>query len=176
MTKTRSASRGDTAAAWWRVALADRDSGAARGLAARLRRGGAAATLGEPAVHDLARRLGMGPGQAPQLVRLAEVLAEVRADDPAPLARRLGGPEPVLSTLRFQRLLRATADDFTAQLRRALAMADRRCNVGRLAGDLLLWEHSDWSDPVRARWSFDYFGAPPPAQLAPSTHATEPPA
>lgn len=150
---------GAAAAEWWRHALADRSSGTARGLAARLRRAGSFEALAEPEVQALARRLGLGPGQAAMLVRLVLVLAEVRTDDPRPLARLLGGAEPVLSTLRFQRLLRAREDDFTQQLRRALLMAERRCNVARLAGDLLLWDHPVWGDPARARWCFDYFGA-----------------
>ena len=148
--------RGDICADWWRGALADRNSGAARGLAARLRRADALGVLAEPAVQALARRLGMGPGDAPRLVGLVQVLADVRADDRASLAQRLAG---VLSPLRFQRLMRAEGAEFTTQLRRAILMADRRCDVARLAGDLLAWDHPDWGDPARARWCFHYFGA-----------------
>lgn len=165
--------RGEAAADWWRRALADPDSGAARALAARLRRASGAAVLAEPEVHALARRLGMGPAQAPVLVRLVQVLAELRAHDAAPLARRLGGAEPVLSSLRFQRLLRAGEGEFTTQLRRALIMADRRCNAARLAGDLMLWDHPEYGDRIRARWCFDYFGSPPPQS---TQIPTEPPA
>lgn len=148
--------RGEICADWWRGALADRDSGAARGLAARLRRADALGVLAEPAVQALARRLGMGPGDAPRLVGLVQVLADVRADDRASLAQRLAG---VLSPLRFQRLMRAEGAEFTAQLRRAIVMADRRCDVARLAGDLLAWDHPDRGEAARARWCFQYFGA-----------------
>lgn len=151
-------SKGEIAAAWWREALADRTSGAARGLSARLRRAEGMAVLAEPGVQALARRLGMGPAQAGDLIRLVQVLAELRDGDGATLARRLGND--VLSPLRFQRLMRARGDEFTTQLRRAILMADRRCNVARLAGDVLVWDHPDWGDAVRARWCFDYFGAP----------------
>lgn len=163
-----SETKGEAAASWWRSAVGDRNSGAARGLAARLRRAEGVEVLAEPAVQDLARRLGMGPSDAARLVRLVRVLAELREDGPETLAHRLGGVEPVLSPLRFQRVLRASGPEFELQLRRALVMADRRCNAARLAADLLVWDHPEWGDPVRARWCFDYFGAPPPAALSPA--------
>lgn len=164
-------SPGAIAAQWWRDHLADRGSGAARGLSARLRRADGIAALAEPQVIALAHRLRLGPPQAQTLVRLVTVLADVRVDDPQPLAARLGEPEPALSALRFQRLLRADGDEFTRQLRRALPMADRRCNVAWLAGDLLLWEHPDHGDRIRARWSFDYFGTSVPQILRASAAA-----
>jgi CRISPR system Cascade subunit CasB len=154
--------RGDVAARWWRERVANRDSGAARGLAARLRRGDALAVLAEPAVQALARDLGLGPAQAGVLVRLVQVLAELREDDPQGLARRLGGAEPAMSPLRFQRLLRAEGEEAATALRRAVIMADRRCNVAQLAGDLLVWDHPDWGEAARRRWIFDYFAAPQP--------------
>ena len=154
--------RGETAAAWWRRALADRDSGMARGLAARLRRATLLEALAEPPVHELARLMGLGAAQAGVMVRLVQVLAEIRENDPASLARRLGGAEPVMSNLRFQRLLRAEGEVIATGLRRAVIMADRRCNVARLARDLLAWDHPDQGDRIRAEWCFDYFGVPPP--------------
>lgn len=164
---------GAIAAHWWREHLADRDSGAARGLAARLRRADGIAALAEPQVIALARRLRLGPPQAEVLLRLVTVLAGLRANDPQPLATRLGGQEPTLSTLRFQRLMRADGDELTRQLRRALPMADRRCNVARLAGDLLLWEHPVHGDRIRACWTFDYYAVPAPETLRTSAAAPE---
>lgn len=146
---------GDLCADWWRVSLANRDSGAARGLAARLRRADALGVLVEPAVQVLARRLGLGPADAPRLIRLVQVLADLRADDRLTLAQRLAG---VLSPLRFQRLIRVEDEEFTTQLRRAIVMADRRCHVARLAGDLLAWDYPKAGDKARACWCFDYFG------------------
>lgn len=148
--------RGEVCADWWRGSLADREAGAARGLAARLRRADALAVLAEPAVQMLTRRLGMGPTDAPRLIGLVQVLADLRESDHATIARRLGG---VLSPLRFQRLMRVEGEEFTTQLRRAVVMADRRCNVARLAGDLLAWHHPEVGDRIRAQWCFDYFGA-----------------
>jgi|GEM_PF-1071211 len=161
--------RGAVAARWWRERLADRTSGAARGLAARLRRADALGVLAEPAVQALARDLGLGPAQAGVLVRLVQVLAEVREDAPETLARRLGGAEPVMSHLRFQRLLRAEGEEAAIALRRAVVMADRRCNVERLAADLLVWDHPDWGEAARRRWIFDYFAAAQPAAGADRT-------
>jgi len=157
--------QGAIAAMWWRDHLADRERGSARALSARLRRADGITALAEPQVVALARRLRLGPPQAATIVRLVTVLADLRESDPQPLAARLGGPEPALSTLRFQRLLRSEGDDLTRQLRRALPMAGRRCDVERLAGDLLFWEHPEHGDRIRARWSFDYFGAAPPEAL-----------
>lgn len=159
---TESRDRRCVIAAWWRANLGNRDSGRARALAARLRRATGVEALAEPEVHDLARRLGLHPGDAGRLALLATVLAEVRTEAPERLARRLGGPEPALSQLRFQRLLRARDEEFAAQLRRALPMADRRCDVGALGRDLLGWDHPERGDRIRADWCFDYFGAPRP--------------
>lgn len=148
---------------WWHESLADRASGAARGLAARLRRATPLEALSEPAVQALARRIGLGPAQAGTLLRLVQVLAEVREEDGQSLARRLGaGDPPVMSQLRFQRLLRAEGDEIATALRRAILMVDRRCNVERLAADLLAWDHAEWGEAARRHWIFDYFAAPEP--------------
>jgi CRISPR system Cascade subunit CasB len=88
---------------------------------------------------------------------LVQILAELRADDGKPLASRVGGVEPILSTLRFQRLLRARDEEFVTALRRAIVMADRCANVARIASDILLWDHPEWGDRVRARWCFEFF-------------------
>jgi CRISPR system Cascade subunit CasB len=143
---------------WWSRELAPRDSPAARGLSARLRRAAPLAVLCEPAVQKLAQALDLRPAQAGQLVRLATLLAEIRETGAETLARRLGGAEPVVSSLRFQRLLRAEGDELTDHLRRAIQMADRRCNVAALASDLLNWE------AARPRWCFHYFGAEAPTK------------
>lgn len=168
--------RAGAARDWWRDSLADRASGAARGLAARLRRASPLEALSEPAVQALARRLGLGPAQAGTLLRLVQVLAEVREDDRQTLARRLGGDPPVMSHLRFQRLLRAEGEEAATALRRAIVMADRRCNVERLAADLLAWDHPEWGEAARRRWIFDYFAAPQPDGLDAAETPEETPA
>lgn len=147
---------GAVALGWWKKNIEPRDIPAAKALSARLRRAAPLAVLCEPAVQDLARGLNLGPAQADRLVQLAVLLAEVRDHTAARLARRLGEPEPVLSSLRFQRLIRAEGDELTDLLRRAIAMAERSCNVAALAADILHWE------AARPRWCFDYFGAEAP--------------
>ena len=150
---------GQIALSWWSRNIGNRDSGHARALSARLRRAGAIEALSERAVQELARDLGLGPGRAADLVRLVCLLAEVRTHDGATLARRLGGAEPALSGLRFQRLLRAEGDELVALMRRAIVIADRRCNVAALAEDLLRW-----SEGARERWCFHYYGADAPGE------------
>lgn len=151
-------SPGAIALGWWAREIEPREIPAARGLSARLRRAAPLAVLCEPAVIRLSTGLDLGPARADQLVRLATLLAEIRETCAEPLAKRLGGAEPVLSSLRFQRLLRAEGDELTSHLRRAILMADRRCNVAALAADLLQWE------AARPRWCFHYFGADAPAK------------
>lgn len=140
---------------WWSRELGNRDSGAARGLAARLRRAGPIDALAECAVQDLASALAFRDGV--RLSRLVRLLAEVREHSGTRLARRLGRPDPVLSSLRFQRLLRASDDELLDALRRAIVMADRKCSVAALGTDLL-----HWNDQTKTRWCFDYFGAEAP--------------
>lgn len=150
---------GKIIATWWHETLGDREagqvSGRARAVSARLRRAGRIEALVEPDVFQLAQRL--KTRDAERLCRLAVVLANVRSDSSAPLARRLG---PVLSSLRFQRLMRATGDELTNGLIRALPMVERRCNVAALGADLFYW-----GDRTRTRWIFDYHGAAVPESL-----------
>lgn len=150
---------GAIALGWWAREIAPRDIPSAKGLSARLRRAAPLAALCEPAVQDLARGLGLRDRQADQLVQLAILLAEVRENGAATLAQRLGGAEPAMSSLRFQRLMRAEGAELTDHLRRAITMADRCCNIAALAADLLHWE------PARPRWCFHYFGAEAPARI-----------
>lgn len=143
---------------WWRQELADRQSGRARALSARLRRASPVEALAEREVHDLARALNLRDGA--RLSRLVRVLAHFRDTHPATLPRRLGGADPVLSQLRFRRLMQAQEDELELLLIRAAPMVERACNIARLGGDLLFWDGR-----TRARWAFDYFGAPVPQPL-----------
>lgn len=148
-------SRGAIILGWWSTHLGKRETGRAKALAARLRRADPVAALAEGEVHDLSRALNLRDGVA--LARLACLLAEVREHSNQTLAQRLGGTDPILSTLRFQKLIRAEEPELTALMRRAIAMADGVCNVAALGPDLL-----DWSEATRMRWCFHYYGAPAP--------------
>lgn len=149
---------GQTVLGWWSVHLADRNSPQARALASKLRRASLIAVLSERQVQNLAQLLAVGPAQAENLARVVQILAEVREHDTATLASRLGGD--VLSDLRFQRLMRAQGLERDALLRRAVVMADRRCNVAALAKDIWVWD-----DAARTRWCFHYYGAAAPSDL-----------
>lgn len=169
----QSSGKGAVILGWWRENIGQRDSSAARALAARLRRNTNVEILCEPAVHDLAGKLGLNSaGRADRLLRLVRVLAEFRDNSDESCARRLGGSDPVLSPARFQRLLRSEGDELTTALIRAARMLGpaetRRCNIARLGQDLLFW-----TDTIRMQWSFDYFHIPaPPPQTHISTETT----
>ncbi len=142
---------------WWSHEVGDRASASARGLAARLRRASAIAALTEPAVHQLITQLALKRNalNTQRLLRLVRVLAEVREHTDDTLAQRLGrGDPPAMSSLRFQRLMRAKDEELVMLLRRTLTLVDRRCNVAALGEDLLFW-----NDVIRTRWCFQYFGA-----------------
>jgi CRISPR system Cascade subunit CasB len=151
--------RGTIALGWWQANINDGDgeNRKARGIAAKLRRALPIEVLCEKSVHRLGRDLGLGPARAEQLVQLATLLANVDKNESDTLAKILGGDEPKLSTLRFQRLMRAEGDELTDHLRRAIDMAGNSCNVAALAADILHW------DAARPRWCFHYFGAEAPA-------------
>lgn len=160
-----SASETDTVLDWWQHNIADRNNSAARGLAARLRRAGTIEALAEQQVHQLGRRIGLtGPYDGQRLADIARTLAEVRENSSETLFRRLGPSSPdaedaLLSRLRFQRLLRSEGEERLTAIRRAITMADRRCNVAQLGRDL------QWLDTERTlqRWCFDYFRGDEPA-------------
>jgi CRISPR system Cascade subunit CasB len=143
---------------WWAAHVEPRDrEPAARAVVARLRHADTLEVLCEPAVHQLARSLQVTEWTAEKFVRLVRVLAEIRENDPNPLARRLGGEDPVLSRSRFENLMRSDNDELKPLLRRAIEMADRRCNVAALARDLWFW-----NEQTRIRWCFQYFGVDVP--------------
>lgn len=146
---------------WWSKQLGDRETGAAKALAARLRRRSAIEILCEPEVHKLAAMLQLR--DAERLLRLVRVLAELRGHNETPLARRLGvgGDDPLLSHARFDRLMRSDGEELTTALVRAIRMLGpngRTCNIARLGADLLFW-----NDRTRTSWAFDYFQQPAPA-------------
>lgn len=154
---------GDAVWSWWRSWVGDRQSGAARGFTARARRATDIELLCDYATHQLAQALSLRSGDADRLLRMVRVLTQMRESHAQPLARRLGGTDPVLSSARFKRLMRSDGKDLTAALVRAVAMlspASKPCNINRLSEDLFFW-----NDQTRARWTFEYYGATPPETL-----------
>ena len=143
---------------WWGRTLVSKDNPAARGNAARLRRAVSESDfLLEPCVHELVSLLDIESVDRAGL--LAGTLACVREYEAMNLARKLGqksnAGKPRMSILRFEKIIRSPNKDLTTYMRRAISMADRKCNVYTLGADLLFWgEH------VRNRWCREYFGTP----------------
>lgn len=149
---------------WWRKALRPpEDSGAARGLRARLRRADHGLdVLAQPAVHDLVAAAPWLRHQPQGLIRVVQVLSHVERNAPASLARVLGaGDPPPMSPARFERLMRCDADELARALRRALGLTDGACHVGGLGRDVLNWDR-DADERIRRNWYFDYFKASRP--------------
>lgn len=171
MTRADRNAIGGAVLGWWREQLEDRETASVRALSARLRRASAIEAMCEGAVHRLSERLieaGVRPLRArdpERLVPLARTLAEVRTHDRGTLAGRLGGAEPLISELRFRRLLRAEGEELTNALRRAVGMAEHKCDVAALGRDILFW-----GEGVKIAWTFQYHGAEAPIRV---TEASE---
>ncbi len=156
---------GSVVAAWYGAALGS-DSGAARAARALLRRCETPAeALTVEETHELFNRLrfhGHGSTTTDQLALLAITFARfkvIRGDVLASVfGRKLSRDGPRrLSELRFQSLIRAsTRRELIRPLRRCLAVlgSEPACNGSLLAEDLYYW-----SEGVRNRWCFHYFGA-----------------
>jgi CRISPR system Cascade subunit CasB len=166
---------GQIARRWWEMLQNARKDGTPNptrdpGALARLRRAATpVVALEEPNVIDLYKNLGFGRGdvdrQLPRVAIIAAVLAHIRTDampGDNGFRRRFadmlgrGVDRPLMSPLRFKRLLTATEDqDLLIAFRRAVALAGgRNIDVGDVAASLL-----DWSERRRMRWAFDYYGA-----------------
>jgi CRISPR system Cascade subunit CasB len=149
------------------------------GALARLRRyASPVEAMADEATLGLYRQLGLGVGEAPyRLSRVAVIamtLAHAREDDGDSVMRRTGRPsfdrpdDAVLKPIRFRRLLAARDDDDLArEMRRLVALAKHRLDVGELAAAIFFWGDEFWGDEVRSRWAFEYFAAgaaAPPAR------------
>ena len=122
------------------------------------------ALLAEADWHGSEKRLGV----------LAATLAHVRKDRPdIRMARLLGPPAPgaapILSPLRFQRLLAAEGEEeLMIQFRRIVAIADRTANIDDLTKSILKWD-----EDRKVRWVFAYWGDSASGQQAAQQEAEE---
>jgi CRISPR system Cascade subunit CasB len=153
---------------WWRALQTYFPDGtpnphADRAALARLRRADLAGAMQDPATFALFHTLGCThPDDLPTVALCAAVLPGVREDDRrVHTARQLGAPpgdpaaRPVLSPLRFRRLIEADGEEERLiSFRRALALAGGALNVRELAAACL-----DWSEFRRRRWIFEYYAA-----------------
>jgi CRISPR system Cascade subunit CasB len=158
---------------WWATIQGKQEhvpprGGIDRAALARLRRASTPVdALEEPAVFDLYKKLGFGRNEIDRRLSRVAVVTAVLAhikEDATPtesgfrqrFAEMLGhGEHPLMSELRFKRLLAATADhELLTAFRRAVALAGgKNIDVGDVAASLL-----DWSDRRRMHWAFDYYG------------------
>ena len=160
-----------------------------RATLAKLRRAGPLEAACEPIVISLYDGLGfprdavVAQHMLPRVAVLASLLAHVRDDVKAKLARSLGPPPgakngegAALSALRLRRLLAARGnDDIAIAFRRALAMIDHKANVGDLAWQVMAWDRDELGDRTRTLFAFDYYNAgehAPPAIADATTSAT----
>lgn len=156
---------GSKAFGWWRYLTDPKTED--RASLAKLRRCenavDAASTL--EAIR-LARALGCSVGDsrdADKALELAILLAHVReneADRPMRAVGWKGFPGssetegPVLSELRFQRLLQTTPNEKLEAFKRLVRLTKGKANVAALATDFWFW-----GDAVKKRWAFDYYNA-----------------
>ena len=167
---------------WWRSVQPSTADGTPnptgdRAAIAHLRRAAAPAdAIAEDATLSLFRRLGLRREdyhRLPRVALIAIVLAQVRADaEPEaggfrpPAARAIGRKtlededSARMSALRFRRLLACRDDgELAQQMRRLVALADGRINVGDLAYALYYWNDEVRGDQIRTRWAFEYYAA-----------------
>lgn len=164
--------RGASAREWWRELRGNRDAGdpGDRAALARLRRcASPTEAMAEAATLQLYRRLGYQPKEAghrlPTVAVLAMVLAHVRDDGPHHPMRTVGlqsvqDDNPKLKPIRFRHLMTvADDDDLAREMRRLVALADRKLAVADLATAILRWNDTFQRDRIRADWAFRYYAA-----------------
>jgi CRISPR type I-E-associated protein CasB/Cse2 len=178
MPETPSNSPETRARDWWRTSVSDAEGD--RGVRAELRRAHSPLdAVSIPAALALARRLGRipEPGAQPWKQRgferalgLAVVLSFVRTDTPMPLLRSLGWAQfpydkresdvtdgrPILSELRFKRLLQTDGEDeLIAAFSRLIKLARGETDVANLARIFLRWDE----DRTKRDLALTYFNA-----------------
>jgi len=113
-----------------------------------------------PAYHDLfnrLRRFNPIPGQLAPIAGLSAHVKNLLADKN--FATQMASPkatggEPLLSNLRFRRLLACSErPELFQSLRRVIQLLDGNVNLYDLADSVYYW-----GDNVRQRWACDYYG------------------
>jgi CRISPR system Cascade subunit CasB len=81
------------------------------------------------------------------------LLAHVRSTTRDTLAYTMSGnPKPVVSELRFRRLIQRDRNELFISMIRVLRMLDGKANLHDLAHSVYYW-----GDPVKRDWAFTYF-------------------
>ena len=88
-----------------------------------------------------------------RLAAVLGLLAHVRqVNSEQSLALQMAGKPPVVSELRFRRLLQRDRADLYVSMIRVLRMLGNKANLHDLAYSVYFW-----GDGVKRRWAFDYF-------------------
>jgi len=88
-----------------------------------------------------------------RLAAVLGLLAHVRHANPGEaLAIQMSGRPPVVSELRFRRLIQRERSDLFVSMIRVLRMMGNKANLHDLANSIYFW-----GDKVKRRWAFDYF-------------------
>ena len=88
-----------------------------------------------------------------RLAAVLGLLAHVRHINPGQsLAIQMAGNPPVVSELRFRRLIQRDRADLYISMIRVLRMLGNKANLHDLAYSVYFW-----GDGVKRRWAFDYF-------------------
>lgn len=129
--------------------------------------------IGVPAYHRLCVRLRPHLGDDPQWqARLATVvglLASVKSETGGPLISRMAslqGQRPLVSELRFRRLLKVRGDGSNATelytaLRRVLSLLNGEADPLEVASAAYFWHDTYRGGDIRREWAFTYFSALP---------------
>ena len=146
----------------WRNSLDE--TGTGRKAKAMLRRSHSpVSAFGIAAVHDLhvaTRNAGFEyntEGSYSRLALVAIALAHLDNTHFQNITELWRGTDtsPKLSDIRFQAIIRlSNPNELIRPMTRAIAVIKREANMGNLASDLFFW-----SESVRLRWCFEYYGA-----------------
>lgn len=145
---------------WWRNLEND------KGARAELRRcDSPEAVMYHPAFVRLSQKLQPllkdHPNWPNRVAMVVGLLSHVRREDTRTLALAMAGNPPVVSELRFRRLLQRDRSDLYGAMIRVLRMLDYQANLPDLMGSVFFW-----GDGVRRRWALDYFTHTPEKQSA----------
>ena len=113
-----------------------------------------------PAYQQLCKQLMPCEGlHVERLPAVAGLLAHVRTNTGGDLAKQIAAPKtaggnPVLSELRFRRLLQyQTQDELFPALRRVIHLLGKSADIYSLA-ESVYW----WNDHTRKAWAYTYYG------------------
>lgn len=147
----KESSMGKHLTAWWR-GLQERP-----GERAELRRAGTVAEVVMTPAFQRACSQFAGHFQnekkwEDRLAAIIGLLSHVREASGQKLGEQMAGNPPVVSELRFRRLIQRNRDDLYVAMIRVIRMLKYRANPYDLAGSIYYW-----GDSVKKEWAYSYF-------------------